>query len=272
MDSEKLNTENMGGENWDMSDAPAFGAEEELEGPELEDNSAVEAQEAESDLTEEDYQRDALRNLMAMSRTANGTVDVSASAGKKDSMTGVDGQEAANLARENFQKAIHEAYENRGRKFESPEELRQFVEELATQINGGLVKEGMLIRSTDSDKYPYTRIADLEDTMQQFYQELYAKLEDPEQDPVEAAAFAEFGIDFVGHFFADGCGKTSKVVSSFVLMRSGHSLPDYKRNGGDRKFYYSHTLKQIAGIDPEADKQGYEDFVNYYRTLFEEEN
>lgn len=211
------------------------------------------------------YLQDAKRNLLAMSRTAQGVVDTSASAKKAESMTGVSGEAAADLAKQNFESAIREAYNNKERDFESPDDLRGFVEGLATIVNSGIVKEGNLIRTSDSEKYPYVRIANLENYMDKFYEGLFARIKNPEANPIESAAFAEFGIDFAGHFFADGCGKTAKVVSSFMLMRHNHKLPEYK---GGRSAYYANQLQQIAGEDEAADEAGYQKFLDYYRGLF----
>lgn len=213
----------------------------------------------------ETYLRDAERNLMAMSRTAQGVVDTSASVKKAESMTGVSGETAADLAKQNFKNAIKLAYDNKDREFESPDDLRTFVEDIALTVNSGIVKDGSLIRTSDSEKYPYTRIANLENYMNKFYQGLYERTQNPEADPVESAAFAEFGIDFGGHFFADGCGKTAKVVSSFMLMRHNHQLPEYR---GGRSAYYANQLQQIAGEDETADEAGYQKFLEYYRGLF----
>ena len=219
----------------------------------------------EPELSVDDYLSDATRNLMAMSRTAQGVVDTSASAQKAESMTGVSGDTAAELAKQNFDAAIRAAFENRDRNFSSPAELRSFVEGLATTVNAGIVKEGNLIRTADSQKYPYVRVDQLEAYMEKFYQGLFERAQNPAADPVEAAAYAEFGIDFAGHFFADGCGKSAKVVSSYMLMRHGHKLPEYR---GGRSAYYANQLPQIAGIDESADAAGYQKFLNYYRGLF----
>lgn len=216
-------------------------------------------------ITESGYLKDAIRNLLAMSRTAQGVIDTSASAEKANSMTGVTGDAAADLAKSNFETAIHDAYENRNRNFESPKELRDFIERLASTVNSGIVKEGNLIRSSDSNKYPYVRIVNLDKYMDKFYKGLYERVKNPKADPVESAAYTEFGIDFAGHFFADGCGKTAKVASSYILMRHKHPLPEYK---GGRSAYYANQLKQIAGEDEEADTKGYQQFLEYYRGLF----
>lgn len=232
------------------------------------DTAVVTEREAPPAPTLSEYMQGAWRNLLAMSRTAQGVVDTSASAGKADSMTGVTGDAAAELAQFNYCAAIRTAHENRYRTFHSPDELRGFVEGLATKINRGIVKDGSLIRSTDSDKYPYVRIAQLEDYARTFYRNLYNRTKNPTADPVEAAAYAEFGIDFAGHFFADGCGKVAKVVSSYMLMRAGHALPEYR---GGRAAYYANQLPQIAGQDPIADAAGYRKFLNYYRGLFDDQ-
>ena len=213
----------------------------------------------------ETYLQDANRNLMAMSRTAQGVVDTSASAKKAESMTGVSGEAAADLAKQNFETAIRKAYDTKEKEFDSPEDLRAFIEDLATTVNSGILKEGSLIRTSDSDKYPYARIANLENYMDKFYQGLYERAQNPNADPIESAAFAEFGIDFGGHFFADGCGKTAKVVSGFMLMRHNHKLPEYK---GGRSAYYANQLQQIAGENEAADEAGYQKFLEYYRGLF----
>ncbi|MBO7131973.1 Fic family protein [Candidatus Saccharibacteria bacterium] len=218
-----------------------------------------------NNISVETYLQDANRNLLAMSRTARGVVDTSASAEKAKSMTDISGETAADLAKQNFETAIREAYDKKEKNFESPEDLRSFIEGLATTVNSGIVKEGNLIRTSDSEKYPYARIANLENYMNKFYQELYDRIQNPEADPIEAAAFAEFGIDFGGHFFADGCGKTAKIVSSYILMRHNHKLPEYK---GGRDAYYANQLQQIAGENEAADEAGYQKFLKYYRGLF----
>lgn len=211
------------------------------------------------------YLESANRNLTTTSRTASGKVDISASATKADSMESIDSRQAASKAKENFNQAITMAFEQRNMEFTSSEDLRRLVEAIATQVNNGIVKEGKLIRSgDDSLKYPYTRIVDLPVAMEQFYGKLHKMLSDPHSDPVEIAAFCEFRIDLVDHFFADGCGKTAKAVSSFVLMRAGLPLPDY---AGGRDEYYRHAPRTIEGLSPTADQEAWEEFLAYYKTM-----
>lgn len=223
----------------------------------------------------EEYLSQAEINLKLMSRTAKGFVDTSSSPDKADKMTkGLTGTVAANLALTNYLAAIRYAF-NSGRSVtDSPKILRLFVEKLATEINTGILKNGILIRSgADSSKYPYTRITDLESAMTEFYQELYGRIHDSTIDLIETAAWIEWQIDFRDHFFADGCGKTAKAVSTWLLMTIGHKLPDYTAGSlipqeKARDVYYGHSPSYIRGTDHVREIIDFKLFLNYYRGLF----
>jgi hypothetical protein len=181
-------------------------------------------------------------------------------------MSGVSGQEAADLATSNFHDAIRHGYENRHRQFGSPAEVKQFVDGLAGTINKGILAPGAsLARQHDSPKYPYTRVADLPEAEKHFYGGLHQRLSDPDADPVEAAAYAEYGVDPGHHLYADGCGKTSKALSSYILMRHGMPLPTYP---GGRDEYYKHVKRtEPIGPRPFDQDETYQDFANYYRSM-----
>lgn len=140
--------------------------------------------------TLENYLADALVNLENTSRTAKGTVDVSASPDKALKMQeGLSSESAAETAINNFKNTLKDIYENKNRSFKDATELREFVESVATRVNQGIVKEGVLIRQgEDSPKYPYTRIADLENRMTKFYEEFKTRLENPNEDAKALAA------------------------------------------------------------------------------------
>jgi hypothetical protein len=164
-------------------------------------NQSVDAAIAKGD-EKERYVQAALENLRATSRTATGVVDTSASVGKAEKMaSGLTPEQTAERALNNFTEAISYLYENKDRQFNESGELRVFVETVAQKINTGITKEGVLLRAEDSDKFPYTRIQDLESAMEQFYQELLERLSRPDADPKEIAAFVEYRIGkFVGIF------------------------------------------------------------------------
>jgi hypothetical protein len=217
------------------------------------------------------YLRQAQENLQATSRTANGNVDTSASADKAGKMQ-ASGDEAAELANRNFDGVMQTLYANRHRDFGSAQELRAFIEQQAADINKGITKEGVLLRAgEDSPKYPYTKVKDLPKATDQFYGELFKRLNDPRQDPKELAAWIEYRMDLTDHLFADGCGKTSKAISAWSLMRKGEPLPDY----GSRDAYFDlarpkeerRIPTQVRGLDTptSADPQ----FMRWYSKYME---
>ena len=78
-------------------------------------------------MTLNDYRDQFKKNLMIMSRTANGKLDLSASETKIDSMAEDSADNAKNLALANTDRAIRFLYENRRRKFKSAEELDKLI-------------------------------------------------------------------------------------------------------------------------------------------------
>lgn len=199
------------------------------------------------------YMRVAMQNLSKTSRTAQGVVDTSASMDKAAKMAGdLTDAQAAIRAKTNYEKVMRGLFEEKNKVFNSPEDVRVFVESVGKDINQGIVKEGILLRSgEDSKKYPYTKVADLPLALEQFYQEFYDRINDPNQDPIELAAWVEYRVNLTDHIFADGCGKSSLALSSFILMRNNLPLPQYQ----SKKDTVSHSAKTIRGVDPIADQK-----------------
>ncbi len=218
-------------------------------------------------LTEDDYAEKAVDNLLKTSRTAKGTIDTSASVTKSDIMAIGSGEQAANLSRINFEGTIRWLYGQREHEFASAEELRALIERVVLAINNGITKEGTIYRAGEDaqNKYGYTRIADIETAMQEFCAGLYAKLADPYADPIETAGWVEYHIDVTDHFFADGCGKVSKAVAAYALMRKGMPLPTYR----SREEHYGNAPQHIRGDEPARDIAEYDKWMTYYRSLFE---
>jgi N12 class adenine-specific DNA methylase/predicted kinase/alkylhydroperoxidase family enzyme len=214
------------------------------------------------------YVEQGMANLKATSRTAAGIVDISASVGKAGQMAeGLTGDLAARSAVENFQGVISDIYRRREQMaLLKPSELAKELDKIALAINRGILKEGALYREDDSDKFPYTRVADLPAAYKQFSEELAARLDDENADPVETAAWIEWRTNMTDHVWADGVGKTSKALAAIPLMRAGLSLPRYRAN----KEYFAFSQK--APVDPSAGGQAYlgqewQKFLAYYRTL-----
>jgi hypothetical protein len=202
------------------------------------------------------FSRKCLANINGMSRTiGSGTVDTSATAKKAASMAKIDGS-VGDFARLNFQCVVERVHAERNRAFESPQDVRVFIETIATEINRGIVKEGILYRTANSTKFPYTAIAKLPDAMNQFCEEFHRRLSDGDQDPVALAAWVEYKIDLTDHFFEDGCGKVAKVLSAWVLARASAPLPAYR----GREEYY--------GFVKDQDMLNEKAWEAYYRTFF----
>lgn len=210
------------------------------------------AREIEQALERAEYVHAALANLQATSRTASGEVNVEVAEEKADAVTGISGKEAADTATANFVRVIEKLFAERDRTFKDASELRAFVEDAAKGINEGIIKEGILIRTHNTDMYPYTRTENLEEAMSQFYTEFLEKLRRGD-DPKEVAAWVEYRIDLTDHFFADGCGKTAKAIAVWVLMRAKQSLPVYR----SRDEYYGNA------------RGGYDAWITYYKSLFQ---
>jgi hypothetical protein len=192
-------------------------------------------------------------------------VDTSASPDKAQHMMDVSGQQAANLAGQNFDNAIRMGFENRDRQFQSPADVRQFVESMAGTINNGILQPDRLYRTHDSPKYPYTPASELPRVSDDFYSRLHQGLNDPQVDPVKLAAYAEWGTDPGYHLFADGCGKTAKALSSYILMRHRLPLPTYA--GGRDEYYANVGRTHPAGMDEARDNEAFGKFLNYYRRM-----
>ncbi len=219
-------------------------------------------------MTLEEYRKQALANLRLMSRTANGEVDTSASADKEKIMAVSSGDTAKTLADRNFKEALKMAWENRFRVFSGPEDLRSFIENLAREVNRGLLKDGVLYRrGADSEKYRYTPTAQLEASAAWFYEHLFSLLCREPFDAAEAAASAEYYINLTCHLFADGCGKCAMVTAAWLLMRGNHPLPVYPV----REAYYGVCKTFRHGpVASENDRADFAGFLPYYRGLFRE--
>ena len=219
-------------------------------------------------MTKEGYAEQAMANLRVMSRTANGEVDTSASADKKKVMAVSSGDAAKEFALHNFEGALDMAWENRYRVFSNPGDLQSFIEDLARQVNHGLLKDGVLYRTADSAKYGYTPAAQIEASAAWFYRHLFSLLCREPYDPVVAAATAEYYINLTSHLFADGCGKCAMVTAAWLLMRGNHSLPVYP----GREAYYGFCRQfSHAPVGSDDDRMDFARFLPYYRGLFGED-
>ncbi len=197
------------------------------------------------------FQNAMLTNLEAMSRTSKGVSDTSSSADKPKLST--EGEGLAQKTVENFNKAIGFVWEHRQDSFATEAEVKEFVEALSEQVSEGLLKDNQGLWRTWETNYESTRPEKIQEDLGVFYQELSKRVSQHE-DPVATAGWAEQRFDGYIHPLADGCGRTSKLISAMVLARQNSKLPNYR----NRDEYYQNIKKPF----PEWEK--------YYRSLFSE--
>ncbi len=218
-------------------------------------NDSLESPETNGQETEgisgyEAFEKEALENLDMMSRTKKGISDTSSSESKPKLDT--EGDDLALRSENNFKEALRLIWGKRDDSFESPAQLGDFVEEIASCISQGLLKEGQSQWRTWETKFGQTSPQLIKKEMADFYKEFLAQLNNPQTDPIKLAAWVEKRVDGEIHPFADGCGRTSKILSSFVLLRFGQKLPKYR----GREEYYKNINSSM------------DNWVEYYRSLF----
>jgi hypothetical protein len=203
------------------------------------------------DATQQGYVDQAMENLMATSRTAKGEVNVATQPGKETKIVeGLKGDQAASRARENVESVMRDLYDRRRNMPQTTEEMEQFIDDVARQINRGIVRPDVsILRQVESSTktFGYTPVAQLADAHQAFAAEFAQRLAS-NANPIETAAWVEWNA-MRDHFWADGVGKTSKALSSIPLMRAGLPLPKYPSN----QIYFSHN-------------KNFEDFAQAFRS------
>lgn len=213
----------------------------------------------------DEYVSQAMSNLKKTSRTAAGTVDTSASKEKADKIVeGLTGEQAAAHAANNFEQTIRQLHNRRNEQF-TPESALELADSVNRQINKGITKEGVLLRTDDSPKFPYTKVEHMQVARRQFAEELAKRLNDPNADPVETAAWIEWRTN-LDHVYADGVGKTMRALAALPLMKAGLPLPNY----GPNKEYFRYSPP--TPYNPHDGADAYRDadfhrFLNYYRKL-----
>ncbi|MFR0357569.1 hypothetical protein [Streptomyces sediminimaris] len=218
--------------------------------------------------TREVYVEHAVRNLLRTSRTAHGRLDASASKGKRRQLAqGLTPLDVGSLATGNYRSTIIDLYDRRNLPISCATELRDFVESIVLSVNRGLVREGALYREDDSSSLPYTR-ADtlLSEVVGPLFEEFHQRLTRSLSDPVETAGWVEYRMDLTDHLWADGCGRSTKAVAAWVLMRAGHSLPVYP---ADRRSQFAAAPCTARTASRDREQEQYEKWLRYYRSLFE---
>lgn len=211
------------------------------------------------------YVAQAMANLKKTSRTASGTVDTSASKGKAGQMAeGLTGSDAAAHATKNFESVVGALFDQRDHDYSDPQRVQALCDNVNKELNRGITKEGVLLRTDDSDKFPYTKVADIPLARQQFAEEFAKRLSDPNADPIETAAWVEWRVNR-DHVYADGVGKSQRALAALPLMRANLPLPNYDDPKKFFKFMPSTPPDPKKGPESYTEGEDYKRFLNYYR-------
>lgn len=197
--------------------------------------------------------------INSLSRTAStGTIDTSGSEGKKGLGADTTVDEKLALTKRNTDDAIKvlEAERTRPAGQYTTESVMKLMDDINIATNRGLVPAGTLMRTGDSTKYPYTKVAELEKAKRAFAEDLARRLNDPNSDPVETAARIHWKVNFTDHFYEDGVGRSTEVLAALPLMRAGRSIP----KPSTREEWFANGAKENG-------MEGFPKFLEYYRSI-----
>lgn len=187
-------------------------------------------------------------SISALSRTAKGLTE---SAYGAKSALDISGPELETVVKNNLQHSIEYVWAKGPRVHKTPPAIRGFMNAVAKQVSFGLVDPAHIYRVWDtSAKYP-AQVApkDIEHEMRHFCDSVASSLYD-ERHAIFNAAWVERELDYRIHPFADGCGRTAKLLGAWVLLRAG--LPPARFT--DRDEYYA------------AMNAGQNEWAAYYRS------
>jgi CRP-like cAMP-binding protein len=214
-------------------------------------------------LEKKDYfVKDALRVFLKTSRTAQGTIDTSATPEKAKEMKAGSGAETAVIAQRNLQQAMEKLYDERDRNFASPDDVKAWVVEISCILGKDILKDEALneegiLRTDDGPKYaPANQLRQL---FGGFCAELFERLQKGVKDPVELAAWIEFKVNVTDHYLKDGCGKLSKALAMWALLRGKYGIPKYP----DNKKYFNGQQYVTADQEPAELAK----WIEHYRTF-----
>lgn len=102
--------------------------------------------------------------------------------------------------------------------------VQTFIDGVAKKISTGLIDiDHELYRTWDTrGKYPWqVPPAKIMESYNKFCMVLAHRLNENDSDPLITAAWVERELNWHIHPFADGCGRTSRLIGAWVLLRYG---------------------------------------------------
>jgi len=193
-----------------------------------------------------------LANLDIISRTVS-TGKIDTSTHTKKSLVLKKKNISKKIVFKNILRAVELLEQNLHTKFKSKQHIENFTIKLVSVLNDKILEQGkeFTLRTWDKPSIGLTPLATLQKDLDDFYSWLYLNINSV--DAIKVAGLIEYRFNARLHPLADGCAKTSILLSSFILMRKGNDLPTYR----SRKEHYKH----FAGTESE--------WLKYYFSLFD---
>lgn len=178
--------------------------------------------------TEEEWVSLVQRSLERTSRTLNGVYDRSSSPEKPDAPM-PDGPELAEKTKQLTGEAASFLWRRRnemwGTSREKKDTMFALVMQTACIVNHGVADVRPLLRTWETPFSFQVKPSNISFELEQFCERLAVSIDD--MDPVVVAAEVERELNWRIHPFADGCGRISKLLAAFVLLRAGLAPPEY---------------------------------------------
>lgn len=175
-------------------------------------------------IEEKRWKESVLRALAGQSRTLSGISDTT-SAKDKPKLAVAEGRGLVEKSTQNLEEAICFLFGNRYKKFSSPEDVFNFINTLVATVSDGLLVEGQSLFRTWETKFNQTPVIRIEIELKKFCQWFFEMVDSG--DVIVTVALVEKRLDGEIHPFADGCGRTAKLLAMFVLLRHGIFPPAY---------------------------------------------
>lgn len=214
--------------------------------------------------TLEYYIEAARRNDDALSRTAKGTYEIGAGAGKPTIATKDYLARNVVLNRKRAIWLLHEGAMPGWSKLDStPGCAGALIRETYERMHGTILNAPLLRTHDITGKdYGYP-VASLPQEFERFTQ-WFAQQRDgqlPLEELMRAIAMTETIIE-MPHFFADGCGRLSRLLSLYLCMRNDQPVPLHT----DKAAYYD-TMKPCPTPEKLYLPETHERRLAYYKTL-----
>lgn len=174
--------------------------------------------------------------VAGLSRTAHGVTE-EAYGGNKPALA-LKGDDLRSIVDGNLRRAISYVWNYGPAIRQDPVHVQSFINAVATKVSHGLVPDASLLRTWDTrEKYLWQTPPEAVATeYRELCREIAKRIPLFVHHPIDQAAWVERELDWRIHPFSDGCGRTTKLVGAWVLLRGGLMPARFPSS----KEYYKH--------------------------------